>query len=174
MISAISVFVLHVEVYTLGVKFNLLSFSLAIKYDVSGVYINGIETAVWNLLNYIMLQAKANRLYSSGHICHIVIYKKYFSDWKEMKRVVFGIWFCTNIQSESLFEFSAVQIPTNKDFVYMDNYKLLFRSWLENITIYVNYSFPSLTMILHISNHLEIHFTTMCINWNLISFDHLR
>ena len=46
MISAISVFELHVEVYTLGVKFNLLSFSLAIKYDVSGVYINGIETAV--------------------------------------------------------------------------------------------------------------------------------
>ena len=137
MISAISVFVLHVEVYTLGVKFNLLSFSLAIKYDVSGVYINGIETAVWNLLNYIMLQAKANRLYSSGHICHIVIYKKYFSDWKEMKRVVFGIWFCTNIQSESLFEFSAVQIPTNKDFVYMDNYELLFRSWIENIIIYV-------------------------------------
>ena len=44
-ISAISVFVLHVKVYTLGVKFNLLSFSLAIKYDVSGVYINGIETA---------------------------------------------------------------------------------------------------------------------------------
>ena len=46
MISAISVFEPHVEVYTLGVKFNLLSFSLAIKYDVSGVYINGIETAV--------------------------------------------------------------------------------------------------------------------------------
>lgn len=109
MISAISVFVLHVEVETLDVKFNLLSFSLAIKYDVSGVYINGIETAVWNLLNYIMLQAKANRLYSSGHICHIVIYKKYFSDWKEMKRVVFGIWFCTNIQSTLLFEFAAAQ-----------------------------------------------------------------
>ena len=138
MISTISVFVLHVEVETLDVKFNLLSFSLAIKYEVSGVYINGIETAVWNLLNYIMLQAKANRLYSSGHICHIVIYKKYFSDWKEMKRVVFGIWFCTNIQSESLFEFSAAQIPTNKDFVYMDNYELLFRSWIENITIYDN------------------------------------
>ena len=46
MISAISVFVLHVEVETLDVKFNLLSFSLAIKYEVSGVYINGIETAV--------------------------------------------------------------------------------------------------------------------------------
>lgn len=109
MISAISVFVLHVEVETLDVKFNLLSFSLAIKYEVSGVYINGIETAVWNLLSHIMLQAKANRLYSSGHICYIVIYKKYFLDWKEMKRVVFGIWFCTNIQSTLLFEFAAAQ-----------------------------------------------------------------